>query len=160
MLNLSMTMLPNAAARGITVAGSTLHRDFDRARRRTAWLHLKAKITGQQDDLLWMARARESTGPLNESYRGVKTIDVDSIAGSESRATEFNRDFLPQKKHFVARWSRVNSAFREDVSLPPIRVFELEGDYFVRDGNHRVSVAKYYGVKCIDAEVVLLAPCG
>ncbi len=157
---LNMTILPNAAAREITISGSTVQRDFERACSRAAWLHIKAMITGQPDDLLWMARARESTGPLNESYRGVKTIEVDSIAGSESRATEFNSDFLPRKRHLDARWSRVNSAFHEGLELPPIRVFELEGDYFVRDGNHRVSVAKYYGVKCIDAEVVLLAPCG
>lgn len=160
MLNLSMTMLPNAAAKEITISGSTLHRDFERARGRAAWLRLKSMITGQRDDLPWLARVREAAGSLNESYRGVRTIDVDRIVGSKSRATEFNRDFLPRKRHLNARWSRVNSAFHDAVTLPPIRVFELEGDYFVRDGNHRVSVAKHYGVKCIDAEVVRLTACG
>ncbi len=160
MSSFSMTMLPKAAAKQFTESGSTLHRDFDGARRRAMWLHLKAMMTGQPDDLPWLASVRESTGPLNESCRGVKTIDVDRVAGSESRATEFNSDFLPRKRHLDARWSRVNSAFHEGLELPPIRVFEWEGDYFVRDGNHRVSVAKYHGVKCIDAEVVRLTTCG
>lgn len=156
---LNMTILPNAAAREITISGSTLHRDFDRAQRRAAWLHLKTTITGQRDDLLWLAGVRDSNGPLSESYRGVKTVEVDRIVGSESRATEFNRTFLPRKRHLVSRWSRVSSAFHDGLTLPPIRVFELEGEYFVRDGNHRVSVAKYHGVKCIDAEVVRLEAC-
>ena len=157
---LNMTILPNAATKEITISGSTVQRDFERACSRAAWLHIKAMLTGKPDDLPWLAGVREAAGPLNESYRGVKTIKVAQIVGSESRATEFNRDFLPRKRHLVARWSRVNSAFHDSLDLPPIRVFELEGDYFVRDGNHRVSVARYHGVKCIDAEVVKLAACG
>jgi len=156
----SMTMLPKAVAKEFNDSGSVVHADFDGARRRAIWLHLKAVMTGKPDDLLWLARARESAGLLNESYGGVKTIDVNRIVGSESRATDFNRDFLPRQRHLDARWSRVNSAFHDRVDLPAIRVFELEGEYFVRDGNHRVSVAKYHGVKCIDAEVVRLAACG
>ena len=44
----------------------------------------------------------------------------------------------------------------KDIVLPPIKVYELGGLYFVRDGNHRVSVAKAKGVEFIDAEVVSL----
>jgi hypothetical protein len=44
----------------------------------------------------------------------------------------------------------------QNVTLPPIRLYELGGLYFVRDGNHRVSVAKARGIQFIDAEVTCL----
>ena len=47
-------------------------------------------------------------------------------------------------------------AIIKDIILPPIKVYELGGLYFVRDGNHRVSVAKSKGVEFIDAEIVSL----
>jgi hypothetical protein len=43
------------------------------------------------------------------------------------------------------------------VELPPVTLYELGGVYFVRDGNHRISVAKRLGVQYIDAEVTSLA---
>ena len=54
------------------------------------------------------------------------------------------------------RWESIDSAMIGDVILPPISVYSLGGYYFVRDGNHRVSVARSMGVEFIDAEVVEL----
>jgi hypothetical protein len=42
------------------------------------------------------------------------------------------------------------------VDLPPIVLYKLGGRYFVLDGNHRVSVARYQGVQWIEAEVTQL----
>jgi hypothetical protein len=38
----------------------------------------------------------------------------------------------------------------QDITLPSILLYEIGGVYFVRDGNHRVSVAKIKGVEFID----------
>ena len=54
------------------------------------------------------------------------------------------------------RWMRVDVAHYQDIILPPIKIFEIGGVYFVRDGNHRVSVAKAKGGEFIDAEVTSL----
>ena len=54
------------------------------------------------------------------------------------------------------RWKHVDAAQYESIILPPIKVYELGGLYFVRDGNHRVSVAKARGIEFIDAEIVSL----
>ena len=51
------------------------------------------------------------------------------------------------------RWKRVDRAFRRGVELPAVSLYKLGGSYFVLDGNHRVSVARYHGVEMIDAEV-------
>jgi hypothetical protein len=44
-----------------------------------------------------------------------------------------------------------------NITLPPIQLYEIGGVYFVRDGNHRVSVARIQGVEQIDAEVTSLS---
>src|SRR5690606_1903566 len=42
----------------------------------------------------------------------------------------------------------------EDVRLPPIQLYKVGDVYFVKDGNHRVSVAREKGQEFIDAEVI------
>ena len=56
------------------------------------------------------------------------------------------------------RWKRVDRAFRRGVELPAVSLYKLGGSYFVLDGNHRVSVARYQGVEMIDAEVTEFIP--
>jgi hypothetical protein len=78
------------------------------------------------------------------------------IAGSEGRYHDFNKFFLPKKEHLRSRWQRVDEAHIMDIILPPIALYEIGGAYFVRDGNHRVSVARMQNVEFIDAEVTSL----
>ncbi len=86
----------------------------------------------------------------------MQTIEISKIIGSEGRYHDFSSAFLPKREMLRARWTSVDQARLADVVLPPISVYSLGGYYFVRDGNHRVSVAKSMGVEYIDAEVVEL----
>jgi hypothetical protein len=83
-------------------------------------------------------------------------VPINLIVGSEGRYHDFNKYFLPRKDHMRQRWSKVDEAHIRDIILPPILLYEIGGVYFVRDGNHRVSVAKLQGVEYIDAEVISL----
>ncbi len=56
------------------------------------------------------------------------------------------------------RWKRVDRAFRRSVELPSVSLYKVGGTYFVLDGNHRVSVARFQGVEMIDAEVTVFLP--
>ncbi len=81
--------------------------------------------------------------------------------GSVGRHTDFDRDFLPSKVVLEERWKRVDRAFHLGKDLPPVVLHKVGGAYFVEDGNHRVSVARYQEVEMIDAEVVeFLTPVG
>jgi hypothetical protein len=84
-------------------------------------------------------------------------IPIKLIVGSEGRYRDFNKYFLPKSNHLRNRWERVDEARIKDIVLPPIQLYEIGGVYFVRDGNHRVSVAKSQGVEFIDAEVISLS---
>jgi hypothetical protein len=42
--------------------------------------------------------------------------------------------------------------------LPPVSLYKLGDAYFVLDGNHRVSVARYHGVPAVEADVTEFWP--
>jgi hypothetical protein len=83
-------------------------------------------------------------------------IQVAQIVGSVGRYRNFDRAFLPRHAHARGRWTNVDRAHREDVQLPPIEVYQVGEIYFVRDGNHRVSVARERGQEIVDAFVTLI----
>jgi hypothetical protein len=56
------------------------------------------------------------------------------------------------------RWKRVDVAFHRGEDLPPVSLYKLDGAFFVLDGNHRVSVARYHGVRAVEAEVTEFLP--
>lgn len=130
------------------------HQAFEQARLRQIFRRLLS--FGRRSTPLPLAQVSRWVRPSRETYRGVRSIPVRLIVGSEERYRDFDREFLPKRKDLGARWMRLYRAFMRDVILPPIKVYELGGLFFVRDGNHRVSVAREQKLEFIDAEVVAL----
>ena len=91
-----------------------------------------------------------------QAYRGIRPVEVEKITGSVGRHRDFDASFLPLKRNMAGRWGRVDRAYHRGVELPPVSLCKIGDEYFVEDGNHRVSVARYHGVAAIDAEVVEL----
>jgi hypothetical protein len=130
--------------------------DFSRARSRAIFLKIQNFLNTDRDKLLSFNDVKDILKPKNEVYRGNQTVPIEMIVGSEGRYHDFNKFFLPRKEHLRYRWQRVDEAHIKDIILPPIQLYEIGGAYFVRDGNHRVSVAKTQGVEFIDAVVTSL----
>jgi len=130
--------------------------DFSRARGRAILSQIQNFLNTDRDKLLSFNVVKDILKPKNEVYRGSQVVPINLIAGSEGRYHDFNKYFLPKKEHLRHRWQRVDEAHIRDIILPPIQLYEIGGAYFVRDGNHRVSVAKTQGVEFIDAEVISL----
>jgi len=110
-------------------------------------------LSGQRTTLLSYDDIKEKLHVGGPIYRGIKTVRVDQIAGSLNRYHEFDRVFLPASDSLADRWQRVNRAFYEEVSLPPVVLYKVGEVYFVVDGHHRVSVAREQGQLEIEAEV-------
>ena len=131
-----------------------IRHDFDRARQR-AFLHdLVALFARRRNDLIPYHELRRRLSPEGESYRGYQTVPVKQIVGSMDRFQDFDRAFLPRQRHTAGRWQSIDRAYYEDTSLPPIQLYQVGDVYFVKDGNHRVSVAREKGQEFIDAEVI------
>lgn len=102
----------------------------------------------------------EAKGALSagwsQAYRGMRTVEVGKITGSVGRFRDFDASFLPKKRNMRERWGRIDRAYHRGDALPAVSLYKVGEAYFVRDGNHRVSVARYHGAVWIDAEVVEL----
>jgi hypothetical protein len=136
-------------------------RDFDRARRK-AWLRRlmlrlrrepSARATSPSFD-----EARRSLRAYNRVRRGIRVVDPEKIVGSVGRRRDFDRCFMPLRASAGERWKRVDLAFYQDKVLPPVSLYKLGDAYFVEDGNHRVSVARYHGVPAVEANVTEFLP--
>jgi hypothetical protein len=135
-------------------------KEFLRARRRALFGWLAARVRGHSERgaLLTFEETRRTMRADNRVYLGRRVVEVSNIVGSVDRHREFSSDFMPAKARMAERWKRVDRAFHRGVMLPPVRLYRLGNAYFVDDGNHRVSVARYQGVVWIEAEVTQLHP--
>ncbi len=130
--------------------------DFSRARRKAQFDILLSTIQMKQSDLLSLYDVKDLLKPKTETYIGVKAIEIKKIVGSEGRYLDFNRTFFPKKEMLRGRWQSIDSAHLQYVELPPISVYKIGDCYFVRDGNHRVSVARSRGIEYVDASIIEL----
>src|SRR6266508_370226 len=88
-------------------------------------------------------------------FAGRQMVPIGQILGSESRANDFDAEFRPRERHTAARWCRVAEAWQAGVELPPVELIQVGDAYFVRDGHHRISVARTFGAREIDALVTV-----
>ena len=128
--------------------------DFDRAHHRAVLGDLLARLLRRPNDLLSYHGVRGGLAITGERYRGVRAVSVDRIVGSTDRCRDFDRAFRPRRGHAAHRWLSVARADSEGRDLPPVQLYQLGDAYFVRDGHHRVSVARARGKPWVDAEVV------
>ncbi len=123
---------------------------------RRVLLHdLLRRLRGEPNALLPFAAVNELR-PKGEHYKGLKTIEVDKIVGSVDRYDDFDAGFLPKEPYTIERWTRLRSAQLEGTEFPPIEVYQVGDVYFVKDGNHRVALAKVQGQHYIEAYVIEL----
>jgi hypothetical protein len=133
---------------------SEVRQDFERARQHAFLADLRAVLARRSRNLIPYHEVRQRVAPDAESYRGVQTVPLSQIVGSMDRFQDFNREFLPRQRFTAGRWQNIDRAYYQDVNLPPIQLYKVGDVYFVKDGNHRVSVARERGQEYIDAEVI------
>ena len=129
-------------------------KDFVRARHRALAGRVAAFFRGEASDLLSFDEVRRVEGAAGGLRLGRRDVEVARIVGSVGRYRQFDRGFMPRKASLRGKWVRVDRAFVRGEELPPVSLYKIGEYYFVQDGNHRVSVARYQGVEMIDAEVV------
>ena len=127
-------------------------RDFDRARWRAFMQDILGLARYEPADLLPFEAVQDKLRLGSKSYVGIQEIPLDQIVGSVSRYEDFTRTFMPRKTSSRLRWESVEK-LADSRGWPPIEVYEVSDTYFVRDGNHRVSVARQLGADNIEAHV-------
>jgi hypothetical protein len=130
--------------------------DFLRVRRHQAMSRLVHRLMREPDDvnmILPFSEVIDAVGIEGEQYLGLQTIKLDTIVGTVDSTRDFDRRFRPTTARVRERWERMALAQRRGESMPPIDVYRVGTLHFVRDGNHRVSIAIATGQTTIEAYV-------
>jgi hypothetical protein len=139
---------------GVTLGSS--QRQFQIARR-TAYLAALLDIVRRRPSAMpSLADVRTCLTIRGQRSLGLRVVPVQQIVGSEGRYRDFDRRFLPRAAYLQHRWSNVAQAMAQGIDLPPVDLYKIGDIYFVRDGNHRVSVARQQEQVDIDAYVTEL----
>src|SRR2546423_6028547 len=128
--------------------------DFRRARRKAFWRAITSWFRRSDNALLAFDEVRKQLRADAQREGGIRAIPVDHVVGSVGRYRDFDRAVLPRPARTRDRWESVDTAQYTGIELPPIDVYKIGDVYFVKDGNHRVSVARERGQKFVDAHVV------
>ena len=130
--------------------------DFLRARRRQALSSLAGRLRRTPDDvglILPFEEVVAALGRTGERPLGLTVIPLETVVGTVDRTTDFDRQFRPTSSRVRSRWESIAEAQRRGAAMPPISVYRVGGLHFVRDGHHRVSVARALGRATIDGYV-------
>src|SRR4051794_35260749 len=137
-------------------SSSDAQTDFARARRARLLSDVARRMRREPDDvalILPFEEVVEALGRTGQVDRGLQVVPLDAIVGTVDRAVDFDRGFRPTSARLRSRWGRIAAAQRRGEPLPPVSLYKVGDLYFVRDGHHRVSVAKSQGRTDIDAYV-------
>ncbi|HYN89337.1 MAG TPA: hypothetical protein VER55_12440 [Ardenticatenaceae bacterium] len=118
------------------------------------WSELRSRLTGSSRQLLSLAAVLDGRRIQGERYVGIHEVPLSQIRGSEGRSVDFDAGFLPRQDHTRGRWMSVAVAYELEMALPPVELIQVGESYFVRDGHHRISVAKARGQTEIEARVI------
>lgn len=117
---------------------------------------LMGRITGANTDLISYDEVAKRLRSRQQIEMGTRTVPLNQILGSVGRYRDFTRTFLPRTRVNPERWARIDSIMHSLAGYPPIELYKIGEVYFVRDGNHRVSVARANGLTSIEAYVTEL----
>ena len=136
--------------------------EFSRASRKGLWQSLLLRLLGRQPSLRGFEQALETLRPYCSVAVGVQDISTRQIVGSLGRSQNFTAGFWPaaNSKNSQERWRTIYTLAVTGAGFPPIEVYKIGSDYFVKDGHHRVSVARYLGWPTVQARVTEVLAAG
>lgn len=127
--------------------------EFDRKYARRWVARHAARFFPQKFAMKDLANALQQKKVYDRYEEGIQRVKISEIVGSESKADKFDRRFTPLYENSRERWVRMAQAYLAGSPIPPVQLIRLGCEYYVRDGHHRVSVARSLGAEYIDADV-------
>ena len=133
------------------------------------------------DFLFWKSKARQRTENSRDSNaeqstvksfkeqqkeeaaydmrdRGIRSVLMKSIVGSVGRYQDFDNQFRFKHNQPSERLQQVKDAMRQGRLLKPVELYQIKNEYYVLDGNHRISAAKELGHDEIRAHIIEFIP--
>lgn len=114
---------------------------------------LLAAITGGSSRLAGIDGLTHGKAAANRRDLGSRVVRIADIVASEDRSGDFDRSFNPLQSHTSSRWLSIAVARLNGIGMPAVELIQVGDLYAVRDGHHRISVARALGEEYIDAQV-------
>ena len=114
---------------------------------------LLAAVTGRSASLPAVEALTRGQAVRNQRHLGSKLVRIADIQASEDRSGDFDRNFHPLETHTKSRWLSIAVARLSGQTMPAVDLIKVGDAYAVRDGHHRISVARALGEDYIDAHV-------
>ena len=94
---------------------------------------------------------------------GLMELPISRIKGNKevARNNAFANNFMPifdEDTEFSYKWSKLYDSYKEEGIRDAIKVYEYMNQYYVQEGNKRVSVSKFGGTEFILADVIRIYP--
>jgi hypothetical protein len=131
--------------------------DFNRARRQHVVARLVSRLRGAPADVDVILPFDEVVAALGQRGLrdlGLRMIALDTVVGTVERTRDFDRQFRPTTNRPRQRFERLAAGIRRGEPIDPIDVYRVGEAHFVRDGHHRVAVARALGIPTLEAHVV------
>jgi len=129
---------------------------FEDARKRARFSQITSILRGRPRRLVELEELIQGATIVSQYALGPQTVCIHAIQGTENRNTDFDSDFNPLKSDNRDRWINIALAQLQDIGLPAIDLIQIGDTYYVRDGHHRISVARALGADFIDANITVL----
>ena len=122
------------------------------------WFYrLWARLTHHASRLLDLDEVLCCNQVQNSHYAGIRAVCIACIRGTLGKSDIFDATFHPVKDSSRSRWLSVALEKLRGHELPPVDLIDIDGTYFVRDGHHRISVARSLGQAYIEAEITQMS---
>ena len=121
-------------------------------------LSLSSKRPEQSDGIKSFKENQKIEGAVDQRDLGFREIPVKKIVGSVGRYRDFDSRFRLLKGLPPERLERIKEGIRTGKPLPPVLLYRIKDEYYVLDGNHRVSAAKEFGWSTIEARIIEYLP--
>lgn len=120
-------------------------------------------MKGQQPTL----KVLDDILPCNRQYAevplGLVQIPMNRIVGTRTggRSNAFASNFMPilsDSTEFAAKWASLSTSHEEEGIHEPVKAYEYMNEFYIEEGNKRVSVMKYFDAVSVPGNVIRILP--
>ena len=130
--------------------------NYDSAVSKGWWRQIASRLTGKSTELQSFDEVCDQHALKSRHELGACVVSINQIIGSVGRCGDFDCAFYPRKTTTRDRWMSIARASYQNIALPLVELYKVGEAYFVKDGHHRISVARASGQDFIDATVVVI----
>jgi len=112
----------------------------------------------KKENLKSFSEIQKEENAYNSVNLGIKEVPLDKIVGSVEKYADFDKNFVPKNNVVKQRWINIYIGYTSDSMFPMVILYKIKDNYYVYDGNHRVSVAKFLNFVTIEAQVEEFLP--